>query len=60
MALEYTGDEWWAEVLADPRARRHTRRSHSRGALNIYRPTGRPGLGDGFQVGMLPWPRSGS
>jgi hypothetical protein len=35
--LEYTGDEWWAEVLADPRARRHTRGSHSRGALNIYR-----------------------
>jgi hypothetical protein len=34
---EYTGEEWWADVLADPRARRQTRGSHSRGALNIYR-----------------------
>ena len=30
-------DDWWADVLADPRARRQTRGSHSRGALNIYR-----------------------
>jgi hypothetical protein len=35
--LEYVGEEWWADVLADPRARRQTRGSHSRGALNIYR-----------------------
>jgi hypothetical protein len=35
--LEYAGEEWWADVLADPRARRQTRGSHSRGALNIYR-----------------------
>ena len=35
--LEYTGEEWWADVLADPRARRQSRGSHSRGALNIYR-----------------------
>ncbi len=31
------GVEWWADVLADPRARRQTRGGHSRGALNIYR-----------------------
>ena len=35
--LEYTGEEWWADVLADPRARRQTRGGHSRGALNVYR-----------------------
>jgi hypothetical protein len=35
--LEYAGEEWWADVLADPRARRQTRGSHSPGALNIYR-----------------------
>ncbi len=35
--LEYAGEEWWADVLADPRARRHTRGSYSRGALTIYR-----------------------
>jgi len=35
--LEYTGVEWWADVLADPRARRQTRGGHSRGALNVYR-----------------------
>ena len=35
--LEYAGEEWWADVLADPRARRQARGSHSRGALNIYR-----------------------
>src|SRR6476659_10039076 len=34
---EDTPDDWWADVLADPRARRQTRGSHSRGALNIYR-----------------------
>src|SRR3954462_13258018 len=35
--LEHTGEEWWADVLADPRARRQTRGSQSRGALNVYR-----------------------
>ena len=35
--LEHTGEEWWADVLADPRARRHTRGSYSRGALTIHR-----------------------
>jgi hypothetical protein len=35
--LEYTGEAWWADVLADPRARRQARGSHSRGGLNIYR-----------------------
>ena len=34
---EDSSDDWWADVLADPRARRPTRGSHSRGALNIYR-----------------------
>ena len=34
---EDASDDWWADVLADPRARRPTRGSHSRGALNIYR-----------------------
>jgi hypothetical protein len=32
-----SSDDWWADVLADPRARRLTRGSHCRGALNIYR-----------------------
>jgi hypothetical protein len=35
--LEYAGEEWWTDVLADPRARRQTRGSHSRGALTTYR-----------------------
>ena len=35
--LEYAGEEWWADVLADPRARRQTRGSQYRGALTIYR-----------------------
>ena len=35
--LEHTGEEWWADVLADPRARRQTRGSQCRGALTIYR-----------------------
>jgi hypothetical protein len=35
--LEDAGEEWWADLLADPRARRHTRGSYSRGALTIYR-----------------------
>ena len=34
---EYAGEEWWADVLADPRARRRSRGGHIRGALNIYR-----------------------
>ena len=34
---EDSSDDWWADVLADPRARRPTRSSHSRGAINIYR-----------------------
>ena len=34
---EDSPDDWWADVLADPRACRQTRGSHSRGALNIYR-----------------------
>ena len=34
---EDSSDDWWADVLADPRARRQTRGSHSRGAINIYR-----------------------
>ena len=29
--------EWWADVLADPRARRQTRGSQYHGALTIYR-----------------------
>ena len=33
---EDSSEDWWANVLADPRARRQTRGSHSRG-LNIYR-----------------------
>jgi hypothetical protein len=34
--LEYTGEEWWADVLADPRARRPTRGPHARGAPMTY------------------------
>src|SRR3954463_12032990 len=34
---EDTPDDWWADVLAAPRARRQTRGSQSRDALNIYR-----------------------
>jgi hypothetical protein len=33
---EDSSDDWWADVLADPRARRHTR-GNQRGALTIYR-----------------------
>ena len=33
--LEYTGEEWWADVLADPRARRIARGAP--GAITIYR-----------------------
>ena len=35
--LEYAGEEWWADVLADPRARRVARVAPSRGAITIYR-----------------------
>jgi hypothetical protein len=35
--LEHTGEEWWADVLADPRARRQTRDSPSRNPLTAYR-----------------------
>jgi hypothetical protein len=34
---EDSSEDWWADLLADPRARGQTRGSHSRGALNIYR-----------------------
>ena len=34
--LEHTGEEWWADVLADPRARRPTRGPHARGAPTTY------------------------
>jgi hypothetical protein len=34
--LEHTGEEWWADVLADPRARR-VARAPSRGAITVYR-----------------------
>ena len=33
--LEYTGEDWWADVLADPRARRIARGAP--GAITIYR-----------------------
>jgi hypothetical protein len=36
--LEHTGEEWWADVLADPRARRVARVAPSRGAITIYAP----------------------
>jgi hypothetical protein len=35
--LEHTGEEWWADVLADPRARRKAPVSHERGAFRTYR-----------------------
>jgi hypothetical protein len=35
--LEHTGEEWWADVLADHRARRGARVAHSRGAITVYR-----------------------
>jgi hypothetical protein len=34
---EPTGEEWWADVLADPRARRVARVAASRGAITIHR-----------------------
>jgi predicted RNA-binding Zn-ribbon protein involved in translation (DUF1610 family) len=34
---EPTGEEWWADVLADPRARRVAHIAPSRGAITIYR-----------------------
>ena len=35
--LEYTGEEWWADVLTDPRAHRAARVAPSRGAITVYR-----------------------
>ena len=35
--LESTGEDWWADVLADPRARRIARGAPGRGAITIYR-----------------------
>jgi hypothetical protein len=35
--LEPTAEEWWADVLADPRARRVARVAPGRGAITIYR-----------------------
>jgi hypothetical protein len=35
--LEHTGEEWWADVLADPRARRVAKVAPSRGAITICR-----------------------
>jgi hypothetical protein len=35
--LEHTGEEWWADVLSDPRARRVARIAPSRGAITVYR-----------------------
>jgi hypothetical protein len=40
--LEHTGEEWWADVLADPRARRHAPASHVRGAFRTYRLSDEP------------------
>jgi hypothetical protein len=34
---EPTGEEWWADVLADPRARWMERVAPSRGATTVYR-----------------------
>jgi hypothetical protein len=34
---EHATDDWWADVLADPRARRIARGIHGRGAITIYR-----------------------
>ena len=33
---EPAGEDWWADVLADPRARRIARGAHGRGAITIY------------------------
>ena len=46
--LEYAGEEWWADALADPRARRQTRGSQRpvaeyRGALTIRAKRDHPG-----------------
>jgi hypothetical protein len=35
--LEHAAEEWWADVLADPRARRAARVAPSRGATTVYR-----------------------
>ena len=35
--LEYTGEEWWADVLADPRARTPKRRSDYTAKQTFYR-----------------------
>jgi hypothetical protein len=40
--LEHTGEEWWADVLADPRARRQALVSHGRGAFTTYRLSDEP------------------
>jgi hypothetical protein len=34
---EHATDDWWADVLADPRARRIARVAPGRGAITIYR-----------------------
>ena len=40
--LEYAGEEWWADVLTDPRARRQSSASHGRGAFRTYRLSDEP------------------
>jgi hypothetical protein len=35
--LEHAGDDWWADVLADPRARVTTRRARDAGGRSFYR-----------------------
>jgi hypothetical protein len=35
--LEHTGEEWWADVLSDPRARRAAPGAPSPGAMTVYR-----------------------
>jgi hypothetical protein len=40
--LENTGEGWWADVLADPRARRQASVSHGRGAFRTYRLSDEP------------------
>ena len=35
--LKHTGEEWWADVLADPRARRAASVAPSHGAIKVYR-----------------------
>jgi hypothetical protein len=42
--LEQTGEEWWADVLSDPRARRATCVAPSRGAIAVYRLCDEPHL----------------